>query len=360
MIHARVLARSLPAFLLLSACATAPKPAPAPAAPKNETPRISLICHSNAVAARFEELGVPKGESPVDIAISGDATYVLFRPARLLRITRKEGKMQAEMALGRPDETWNSLAVDPIDGSVWIASNELALRRISPDWKARVVQLKKVEGEGGFQRIQVAKDAIYVMPTSAEESVWRVDREGNVLGTAFRITVPEAPAPDAPRQMVDLQDFSVRLEQDPEGNILVWDNGQEKLFQADGQGGWTEVDDALFAGIGRPQMESAVVKGLNVGSKDEQWLVATGARDLFYWKGRPAFLGPYTSRTTGGNETVILIPGSGGAKEIIENCYGQPIWSIATTSTSYAAVTTGGLAPGVVILGEFASAPDLP
>lgn len=362
--HTRAILRSLPVLLLLSACATAPapSPAPAPAAAKNETPRVSLICHADAVAARFQELGVPREDTPTDVAISGDQVYVLFEPARLLRIARKEGKIQGEMTLGRPGETWTSMDVDPADGSLWLTSDQdLSLLRITPAWKAERVQLKKVEGAGGFQRIRVAKDAIYALPTCAEEAVWRIDRQGNVLATAFRAPADRtAEMPDQPRRLDDMKCSHVRLERDAEGNILAWEPITKKLHRADAQGSWTEVDGSLFTGLEGPQTEGTVVKGLNIGDKDEQWMVAGGARDLFYWKGRPAFLGSSTTRNVGGNETLILIPEGGDVREVVENCHGQWIRAIATTPTRYAAITGGFPGTGIIVLGDFASSPDLP
>jgi len=178
MTHARL---SFVPFLVLilalpGGCASAPPaPAPAPAAPavKGEPPppRVSLICSEGTKAARFEELGVPREDLPTAVALSGETTYVLFEPGRLMRITFKEGKIQSQMALSKPGEIWSAMDVDPADGSLWLVSErDLALRNIAPDWQTRTVKLQKVEGSGGFSSVLAAPDALYVTPTRSRRA----------------------------------------------------------------------------------------------------------------------------------------------------------------------------------------------
>lgn len=350
--------------VLAAGCASAPAPAPAPrpavkGAAEPEPRRVSLICQGQAAAARFEELGVPKGESVSAVALGKDAAYVLFRPARLLRVTRKEGKIQAEMALGKPGETWTAMDVDPLDGAVWLSSDQLSLLRISPAWKARAVKIQNVQGTGGFQRLRVAPDAIYAAPACAEAAIWRIDRDGKVLGTAFS-GAPAKPAADGePMMPGELRCSSVRLERGADGGILAWDSHQKTLQRADDKGAWTAADLAdagFFRAVEDAQPNLAVAKGMAVGKRDEAWTVNIGfVGDLFWWKGKPAFLGPIAARSAGGNDTLLLVPQGNGVREVVESCYGAVIVSIATTPTQYAAVTWTAL-----VLGDFATAPDLP
>jgi len=271
--HARFLPAGLAGLILCLGCASAPAPAkPEPAAPSAAPPppRVSLICHEGTTAARFTELGVPKGEYPEAAAISGDLTYVLFRPGRLLRIKRKEGKIQAEMALSKPGETWANLDVDPVDGSLWLVSDQdLALRQITPDWKTKTVKLQKVEGSGGFSRILAAPDALYVTPSCAEKGVWRISRDGKVLGTEF--PAPPPPNPGAEPVNPDaLTCSSVRLERDGAGKILAWDRKRKTLHRTDSEGKWTPVEEVSVQGLDEPFQETSVVKGIDVGGEGER------------------------------------------------------------------------------------------
>jgi len=351
---------------LTAGCASAPAPKaatrPAATAVVEEPapPRVTLICHDKAVAARFADLGVTGREQPIGVALGKEAAYVLFRPARLLRVTRKEGKIQAETALGRPGESWTALDVDPLDDSVWVATDQLTLLRISPAWKSRSVKIQtKVEGTGSFQRLRVAPDAIYAAPSCAEAAVWRIDRDGKVLGTAFSDSPVKLAGDSEPLQPGELRCSFVRLERGASGEVLAWDAQKKTLQQADGQGAWTAADPVhagFFKAVEDAQPTMTVAKGMAVGKRDEAWYVTTGFMgDLFWWKGKPAFLGPFTALSAGGANTLLLVPRGDGMREIVESCYGAMIVAIATTPTQYAAVTWDAL-----ILGDFATAPDLP
>ncbi len=340
-----------PVVLLLAACATpAPKPAtPAtPASPK--ATRVSLFCGPSARTISFETLGVPSDELPVSVAVDARYAYVLF-PSRLLRVPSTGDSLQAETTLGRGKDLWVDMDLDPADGSVWIATDKFLLRRITTDWQNEVVEVHRVEGDGGFDGIQVGRDAVYASPVCADDAVWRLDRAGNVLSSAFPI--PELVIGEEPLDPIDLTCSKVRLERDGDGNVVAWNYGSRQVFRADGQGVWAEVDPGFFKEV---SMHPSTAKGVDVGGATEQWYVAGQARRLFYWKGRPAFLGTYAS---GGGptktSTVVIVPEEGGTREVLDQCGGQFILGVATTSDRYAAITHKGL-----ILGELATAPDLP
>jgi hypothetical protein len=343
----------------LGGCASAPASAPAPAvtpAAQQEPPlpRVSLLCHEGTTAARFEDLGVPREETPSAVVISGEITYVLFQPGRLLRITRKEGKIQSEMALSKPGETWAAMDVDPVDGSLWLVSTQdLALRQITPDWKTKTVKLQKVEGSGGFSRVLAATDALYVMPTSAEKSVWRISRDGKVLGTEF--STPQRDSAE-PLRAEELMSPPLRLERDASGRILLLDPQHQALHQVDAEGHWSPAESPLLIKVWDRVPNTTVVRGVDVGGKDEQWYLAGGGpRGLFYWKGSPVFLGPMTSNRLGKSDTLLLVPRADSVQEMIETCYGASIQGVAATPERYAAYTWNA-----IIFGDFAGAPDLP
>jgi len=354
-------------IVLPGGCASAPPPAPAPAAAPvvkgvSPPPRVSLLCHQGTTAARFEELGVPHGEAPQGVVLSGDTTYVLFRPGRLMRLTRKEGKIQAQMALSKPGETWSAMDVDPVDGSLWLVSvRDLALRNISSDWKTKTVKLQKVEGDGGFLRVLAAPDALYVTPTVAEKGVWRISRDGKVLGTEFPRAERKADSqepeldPSEPMRTEDLLFLPIRLERDETGRIFAWDPKRQTVHQVDAEGHWTPVEDAPVTKVSFSLPGTSVVKGIDVGGQDEQWYLAGLPRELFYWKGHPVILGSSTSNRLGKNDTLLLVPKADGVHEVMETCYGASIVGVATTPERYAAYTWNA-----IIFGDFAGAPDLP
>jgi len=356
---------ALAVMALLGGCASAPPPAPAPAAAppvKGEPPpsRVSLICHEGTTAARFDQLGVPDGEYPQGVVLSGDTTYVLFRPGRLMRLARKDGKIQAQMALSKPGETWSAMDVDPADGSVWLVSeSDLALRNISPDWKTKTVKLRKVEGDGGFSRVLAAPDALYVTPTIAEKGVWRISRDGKVLGTEFPVAPPKADSrePDAGEPMSTEKIYlsPIRLERDEAGRIVAWNPLRHTVHRVDQEGSWTPVEGAPVTKVSFSLPETSVVKGIDVGGQDEQWYLPGLPGPLFHWKGRPVLLSSSTSNRLGKNDTLLLVPEATGVREMIETCYGASILGVATTAERYAAYSWNA-----IIFGDFAGAPDLP
>jgi hypothetical protein len=252
--------------------------------------------------------------------------------------------------------------VDPVDGSVWVTSEQqLALQKLEPNWRTTTVKVQNVEGSGGFYELKVAQDAVYARPTCAETAVWRIDRSsGKVLGTAFPLREESPAAVDDPRRLRDPNlpgCAGALLERDLEGRILAWDFGQEKAFRLESQGTWAESDTTLFDFL--TTFHAPVVRGLNVGARDEQWTVDYGIRSLFFWKRQPVFLGPWVSPSQAKHrgDTLLIIPGGKGeaGRELIESCNGAPVMDVAANATSYVALTDDAL-----IFGDLATAPDLP
>jgi len=339
--------------LLLGACASSPPAAgpegtPGSAAP-SQPPRQAAahICHPKASFVSFESLGVPGSERAIDLASTDDYDYVLFAPARLMRLSRREGAVKVEMVVGETGTAWKALTLDPLDGSVWVATEEFVLVHVLPSLRKDKVPLQRVAGTGGFVRLVAARDALYAVPTCADDGVWRIDRTGKILSSAFPV-VRDAAEPVAASQLCS----RVRLDRDPDGNVVAWDWRERKLYRVDAHGTWTEADGGIFASL----PDARTLKGVDVGSRGEQWYF-TGAAGLFLWKGKPVFLGAPTIRALGrgGADTVLLVPEPGGAREVIEGCRGASILRVATTASRYAALAHGG-----IVLGELADAPDLP
>jgi hypothetical protein len=355
----RSLARSLLSLplVLLCSCASAPASPAAPAAPAAShaapaapaapaPPKAAHICHPKARFVSFTSLGVPEEERAVDLVSTDDYDYVLFAPARLLRLSRDADQVKVEMVLGEQGGTaahWQAIALDPLDGSVWVATDDFTLVHVLPSLRRTKVPLQRVAGTGGFVRLVVARDSIYAAPACAGEAVWRIDRAGKILGAAFPLVRdPDQPVPSS------LVCSNVRLDRDPEGHVVAWDSMQ--LHRAN-EGVWSAVDSGVFAAL----PDSRVLKGVEVGTANEQWYF-NGAAGLFLWKGQPVFLGSPTIRNLGkGADTILLVPRAGQAHELIETCFGASIFRVASTPSRYAALTRKG-----IVLGDFATAPDLP
>jgi hypothetical protein len=337
------------ALLALAACAST---APAPrtkAAPQEAAAPPPHVCNAAASYVTFASLGVPTGDRAIDLVTTDHYDYVLFAPARLLRLSREEGKVKVEMIHGEPGQEWKALALDPIDSSVWVATGEFVLIHVSPSLHQQEVPIQRVAGSGGFVRLVVGTDNLYAAPACAKDGVWRISRDGRILSSAFPAAADASPAADA------LAGCSmVRLDRDPQGRIVVWDWKTQKLKRVDDQGEWRDVDGGVFAEL----PDARALKGVDVGGGGEQWYF-TGAAGLFLWKGRPVFLGAATIRggKSRGADTVLLVPEAGAAtaREVIESCHGAPIRRVAATAVRYAALAGDG-----IVLGDFATAPDLP
>ncbi len=351
--------RPLSASLLLGAlalagCASAPPPAPvvatAPSAP--ELVESSLLCGKGAAFLSWEKLGVPKEARPQQVVKIGPRIWILFEPARLVRIDRRGEAADIGVRLGGEGENWSSLALDPVDGSLWLAARDrLALWHYEATGKLREVPLQKVVGEGGFDALAVSPSGLFVHPTAAEHAVWRVGRDGKVLGTDF-------PVPPIDPDQVGvfgsgahgangdggLAGGGVRFEHGSDGALLVWFTGRDEVYRADAAGSWAPVDPGIFTSGGEDP-----VRGIDVGTQNEHWYV-NGRGGLFYWKGTPVFLGSHSMlERRGKTGTIFHFP---GGRELFEACNGWFIFDVAADEAGYAALTDRG-----VVIGDFAPAP---
>ncbi len=337
----------------LAGCATAPPPASAPAPAKSEDlVQSNLLCGEGAAFLSFEKLGVPKDARPVELVKIGPRIWILFEPARLLRIDRHGEAADVGVRLGGEGEHWSSLALDPLDGSLWLAAQDrLALWHYEATGTLRTVPLQKVEGEGGFYDLAVGPSGLFVEPTAADHAVWRVGRDGKVLSTDFAVPPIDpahfdsiaAPGGSAAGE-TGIPRGEVRFEHDADGSVLAWFPAKNEIYRSDAAGRWSPVDSEIFStGTGDP------VRGVDVGTKNEHWYV-NGRGALFYWKGTPVFLGSHSMlEKQGKTGTVFLFP---GGRELFETCNGWFIFDVATDESGYAALTNRG-----VVIGDFAGAP---
>ncbi|HEY0556108.1 MAG TPA: hypothetical protein VGG20_17785 [Thermoanaerobaculia bacterium] len=358
---------SMSLALSLASCASAPPAAgPASVAKANsptskalETRSVNLLCHEGARAVRFDKAGVPSGERPVDVALNRKSIWVLFNSGRVLQLSRGGERLDVQMHFLPSQGDTGAIAVDPVDDSVWVVSQaSLDLYRFAPEGQMSTVKLKrKVEGAGGFAGLILTRESIYAQPTCADSAVWRLDRSGKFLGTAFN--APAKTESDLPVIQVngpgESPCYSVRLERDAQGHVLAWDRLKKATYQVDDDGNWTPSESPLFAQL-KAQSSGLNLKGVDVGERSEQWYFTGAGGNLFYWKGQPVFLGSYTIKEkTRGSDTVLNLPGENGSREVIMTCRGFPVRRVATDATGYAALTGQFL-----VLGEMANAPDLP
>ncbi len=321
-------------------CAGAPPPPSA--APKTDAfVEGRLLCGNEAAFLSFERLGVPKDARPVELVKIGPRIWVLFEPARLLRIDRRGEAADVGVRLGGEGEHWSSIALDPLDGSLWLAaSDRLVLWHYEATGTLRQVPLQKVEGEGGFLDLVAAPSGLFAEPTSSDHRVWRIGRDGQVLGTDFPALALDPKSP-SPLDSLGPGGSPVRLEHDAAGAVLAWFPDQRELYRADAAGRWAAVDPSIFAAGG-----SDPVRGVDVGGENEHWY-ANGQGAFFYWKGTPVFVEAHSMLERKGKiGTIYQFP---GGRELFEPCNGWFVLDVATDETGYAALTDHG-----VVIGDFA------
>lgn len=344
--------------LTLASCASAPSSQARAARPDEAAARqaelqlqsIPLLCHDRAHYVPFEKLSVPSPELPIDIALTKDHIWVLFRQ-RLVQLDRKVEKLAVQMYLSPLEEEWSQIDVDPVDETVWVAARtSFAVYRSASAGQLRRVELQtNVEGEGGFFGLLVGRDAIYAQPSCAEAAVWRIDRSGKLLGTAFK-------EPPRVQEVLHIGEPAphctvVRLDRDVDGRILAWTRRHE-TWEVDGEGLWKPSDSHVLEPIAdRSSVMS--LKGLNLGKESEIWYSGSGYRgQLFFWKGQPVFLGGWASGPRG-SDTMLYLPSA--REPVIMPCQETGVLHVATDARGYAAITNR-----FVVFGDFAEAPDLP
>src|SRR5262245_28207325 len=236
-------------LLALAACTVSPATqgagGSAAAEPGSGLPRTSLICHAGATAVAFSQLGLPEGEIAVGMALTPESVWVLFQPARLVRVSRTTGgQVKVASRTGAPGEVWTGLAADE-DGSIWIVARDFGLHHFGADLAPRgnVRLSREVIGESGLARLLAAGGILYAEPACGEYGSWRIAPDGKVLGTDFR--APQESGPIDPNTMNCAR---VSLLRDAAGQVIVLDGDQGKSFRAAADGTWAELD-AAAAGL---------------------------------------------------------------------------------------------------------------
>lgn len=210
------------------------------------------------------------------------------------------------MVYGGRGDGWETLAVSPRDGSLWIASSTAPLLWHMPALgRVRTVRVAGLQ-EGGFRDIAVRWDGVYLAPAACAAGgagrgrVWRVDPSGKLLGTGL-------PSDSCP---------AVDLETDWSGRSWAYLPETGETFVAEWGDRW-----AAKAGPG-------------------PWPQRAGPfRGRFFWGAEPVGMG-------GVEETVLVR----GAEPFREDCgAGNRLLRVAGDSRGWAALTREWL-----LLGEHA------
>ena len=190
-------AAPMPAVTLTPApAAAAAVPSPPPPPPAPATPLSRLICTvQEARRISFAELGLPAGSRPVDLALGKGKVWILFEPSLLVGIPRtastrepvavaEYGQVEEEvdMVPGPRPDAWRSLAIDPWDGTLWLASPSGLWRRRAG---RRPEPVAVAGAPRGFSGVVAGRNAVWVAPVCASNAVWKLDSKGKVLATAL-------------------------------------------------------------------------------------------------------------------------------------------------------------------------------
>lgn len=304
--------------VLTASCATAPAPPapdPAPAVeappPPPPPPTASLFCGLPGLRrVALEDLGLPEGSRAVDVALTADTVWVLVEPATLVGFPRRAREVEElDVIAGQPGERWETLAVDPLDGSVWIASSGASyLRRKRPGRWIETVRVTPAPGKGGFRDLAVRRDGLWAATSDcADGAVWKLDRAGKQLRADF-------PAEGGSCRTVDLEE---------DWREEVWALRSGQLFQLAHSGAWEPVADGLAVPL--PPDPTEV-----------RW---------FFWGTEPKAVGPASE---GGHPTLYRWE-SGAVAASFEDCgAGNPLLETVGDRRGWVVLT-----PGALLLGEY-------
>jgi hypothetical protein len=264
-------------------------------------PQGRLVCEVPVRKILLSELGLPDGSRPRDLALTRSTIWLLFEPAVLVGMPRSGDLDEVEMVYGARGDIWETLAVSPRDGSLWMASSTAPrLWHMPPLGRVRPVRVAQAK-EGGFRDLAVRWDGIYLAPTSCNgSSVWRIDPSGKLLGTGL-------PHPDCP---------AMDLETDWSGRTWAFFPGSGETFMLDVGDRW------------QPE------------GSPTPWPERAGPfRGRFFWSTEPVGMG--------GEEETVLVR---GVEPFREDCgAGNRLLRVAGDSRGWAALTREWL-----LLGEHA------
>lgn len=305
-------AQTAAVLLVLAGCASpsAPPPAAAPAAEaakarpatkvppaEPEGPRLSLVCAPEVRRIAFPSIGVAPYTQILDVALGPERIWLLADQSHVIEVERKAEGATFRTIAGSPDARWAAVDVDPKDGSLWVVSMErLELMHLVPGAKSQIVKIPRLEGEGGFRDILVDDEAVYVVPTCAEDALWKLDRSGKLVERAFH---REGDEPLTLRKEFSEEEsrgtltgcVPVSLAHDLDGRVTVFD-GLTRTFSRQESGAWT-----AFLTLPAPQDDDELAQGgVKVsfpGTEEVIWTpmdnASGNARGFFFLNDGPVF-----------------------------------------------------------------------
>ncbi len=286
-------------------------------------PLSNLICGvQEARRVEWAELGVPEGSRPLDIVLGKDTAWVLFEPSLLVGVPRDArtpelvaipefGAIEEllDQISGPPGSSWGSLALDPFDGSVWIASSSTpTLWRMLPGRRPAAVKIAPPPaGSGGFVDLLAGQGSVWVAPacaTPGTPGLIRLEPSGKLRGTAIEQS-GECEATD--------------LERDWSGAMWVLRPVRGEVLRLRFDGTWEPAGDALAAPAPPPAGSPPV-------------------RSWFFWGGEPLALGQVGDGS--GDETLLYRRVDGKIVAFREDCGpGNTLVRVAGDRQGWAALT---------------------
>jgi hypothetical protein len=215
---------------------------------------------------------VPEGSRAIDLALGKSKIWILFEPSLLVGIPRAESRTEpvavaeygaleeTDMIPGPRPDAWRTVAVDPWDGTLWLASPSGLWRRRS----GRRPEPVPVAGAAkGFTSVVAGRGAVWVTPGCSTNGVWKLDSKGKVLAAAL-------PQPDAPGGCA-----TALLERNWSGDVLA--------LRTDGAGPSSgELLRLAFNGTWQPAGDALVPPLPGGGVPLRSW---------FFWSTEPLALG---------------------------------------------------------------------
>ena len=274
---------------------------------------------------------MPADSRPIDVAISRDKISILFDPPRIVTVSRSDFR-SVDVLVGDPGNPWRAIDRDPVDGSLWIASDDrVALLHIGAGGEREIVPGPRVEGQGGFRQIRLTRDAIYAMPGASDDAVWRLSRTGKLLGRAF----PRA----AESEVAAVRDAGSRdfwLSRNFAGEAVVYESRTGQLRRALDDGNWIAVKEQFPAHASSPDRS---LRGEGVGTPSETWFFTDQVRGFFFLPDGPTLLG---SLSPGVRRTGTALFALRGEKLVTdtETCTTGPLLAVAADAEGFAAVSS--------------------
>ena len=316
----------------LAGCASPVPQAPAvrPAPPPLEElpgPGVDLFCRQDLRRIPFPSLGIPPYTRLLDVALAPDRVWLLVDQHHIVEVGRNPDQPTFRTITGKEDATWDALDVDPVDGSLWIVSFlRLELIHLNPDGKSTIVRIPRLEGEGGFRDVLVDEEAVYVVPTCAEHALWKVARDGKLLGQAFRregkepLTLRKEFTPEEGQGSL-VGCVPVSMARDLSGRVTVFD-GLSLAFYRQEAGEWKPLLEIQED----PQLPAGGVRVDNPGTEQAIWNPFSGAAGnapAFFILGEEPVFQPELDRERSTRDLMVikyLRPGTDGMTPLFERC----------------------------------------